>query len=404
MGDVAPFLGLGARLRAAGHDVAVAAFEPFGDQVAATDLEFRPLRGDPAERAKSQENRKWEAGGGGALGALRLVRLLAASLPDINEGFLAAADKGADLILLSQVSMLGGYDIAQGLGIPSAGVFVVPIHPTGDFPPAVGVPAMGRTLNRLAGRLLHGNGSRPFDRAIARTQDAVGRPRRGSGALIKEQDSQRWPVFYGFSRAVIPPPADWRPGIEVCGYLWPPMAPGWTPDPDLAAFLDAGPAPVFIGFGSLAASQGDRLSDLVRDGVRRARVRAVVQSGWAGMRVDDENVLTVGHVPHEWLLPRTSVIVHHAGAGTTGAALRAGVPQVPVPVAADQPFWAKRAVQLGVSPGAIPFQRLTPERLADVIGAARSGAYATRAAQMAEQLDQEDGAGRVTDAVGRLVS
>ncbi|OZM79875.1 glycosyltransferase [Pseudonocardia sp. MH-G8] len=403
MGDVAPFTGLGLRLQSAGHRVAVAAFEPFGDHVTGAGLEFRPLPGDPTQNARSRENRRWEQGRDGAIGAVRLVRLLARILPDMNAGFLDAARRGADLILLSQVSGLGGYDIARGVGIPSAGVYVAPVHPTGDFPPPVGVPSMGRFLNRWAGQLLQGAGSAPFARAIARTQDELGRPHRGPGALLAEQAAQDWPVFYGFSPRVIPRPADWRPGIRVCGYFWPPVPKGWTPDPVLTEFLAAGPPPVFVGFGSLAASHGERLSTLVREAVRRAGVRAVVQAGWAGLHVADDDVLTVGHVPHEWLFPRSAAIVHHAGAGTTGAALRAGVPQVPVPVAADQPFWAGRVERLGVSPGALPFRTLTAGRLAAALAAVhRDTAYRERAVALAAGIATEDGAGRVVEAVEQL--
>ncbi|HYH32438.1 MAG TPA: glycosyltransferase [Pseudonocardia sp.] len=403
MGDVAPFTGLGVRLQAAGHRVAVAAFEPFGDYVTGAGLEFRPLPGDPRENARSAENRRWEQGRGGAVGAVRLVRLLAKVLPDMNAGFLDAARQGTDLILLSQVSGLGGYDIARGLGIPSAGVYVAPVHPTGDFAPPVGVPSMGRFLNRRAGALLQGAGSAPFARAIARTQDALGRPRRGPGALLAEQAALGWPVLYGVSPVVIPRPADWRPGIRVCGYFWPPVPREWSPDPLLVDFLAADPPPVFVGFGSLAASQGEQLSGLVREAVRRAGVRAVVQAGWAGLHVVDDDVLSIGHVPHEWLFPRVAVVVHHAGAGTTGAALRAGVPQIPVPVAADQPFWADRVERLGVTPAAVGFRRLTAERLADALTAAlRAPAYRERAAAVASRIALEDGAGCVVEAVDEL--
>jgi UDP:flavonoid glycosyltransferase YjiC (YdhE family) len=405
MGDVAPFTGLGVRLKAAGHRVAVAAFEPFGGYVTGAGLEFRPLPGDPTQNARSEENRRWEQGRGGAVGAVRLVRLLAKILPDMNAGFLDAARRGADLILLSQVSGLGGYDIAHGVGIPSAGVYVAPVHPTGDFPPPVGLPSMGRVLNRHAGTLLQGAGSAPFARAIAQTQDALGRPRRGPGALLAEQAAQDWPVLYGFSPVVIPRPADWRPGIRVCGYFWPPTPADWSPHPDLAAFLAAGPPPVFVGFGSLAASHGERLSAIVREAVRRVGARVVVQAGWAGLHVDDDDVLNVGHVPHEWLFPRTAVVVHHAGAGTTGAALRAGVPQIPVPVAADQPFWADRVERLGVTPGAVPFRKLTAGNLANALVAAlREPGYRDRAAAVASRIATEDGAGCVVRAVEQLRS
>jgi UDP:flavonoid glycosyltransferase YjiC (YdhE family) len=134
-------------------------------------------------------------------------------------------------------------------------------------------------------------------------------------------------------------------------------------------------------------------------------VRAVVQAGWAGLAAAGDDVLAIDTVPHDWLFPRTAAVVHHAGAGTTGAGLRAGVPAVPVPVLADQPFWADRLARLGVSPGAVRLKRLSVERLAQLIRQAVSEpSYRQRATAVAEQVRGEDGASRVVETLGRLAS
>jgi sterol 3beta-glucosyltransferase len=119
--------------------------------------------------------------------------------------------------------------------------------------------------------------------------------------------------------------------------------------------------------------------------------------------VTGADALGIGEVPHEWLFPRLAAVVHHCGAGTTAAALRAGVPTVPVPVAADQPFWAARQATLGVSPGVLPFRRLTVERLAEALRvAAGPSAYRDRAAEVAKRIHAEDGAALVLRAIDRL--
>ena len=129
----------------------------------------------------------------------------------------------------------------------------------------------------------------------------------------------------------------------------------------------------------------------------------MVQSGWAGLEVHGDDVLTVGAVPHEWLLPRAAAVVHHCGAGTTAAALRAGVPTVPVPVAGDQPFWAARQRALGVCPAALPARRLDSDHLADAIAAAVGcRRYRERAGEVAARTALEDGSGRVVAAVDAL--
>ncbi|MEU2427818.1 glycosyltransferase [Streptomyces sp. NPDC007851] len=175
------------------------------------------------------------------------------------------------------------------------------------------------------------------------------------------------PVFHGFSPLVVPRPEDWPSWVEVAGYWWPARPDNWQPPAELVDFLQAGPPPVFVGFGSMAA-------------------------GWADLKGCGADVLSIGDVPHDWLFPRTAAVVHHAGAGTTAAGLRAGVPAVPVPVMADQPFWASRLYTLGVAPRPVPFQKLTAEALGDAITTCLSEPSHRRlAAELARRITAEDG-------------
>lgn len=212
-----------------------------------------------------------------------------------------------------------------------------------------------------------------------------------------------WPISLGYSPAVVPGPKDWPDSVEVVGYWWPPMSPGWRPSPALGDFLAAGPPPVFIGFGSMGVGVGEQLGDVVTEAVRRAGVRAVVQAGWADVSAAGDDVLLLADVPHEWLFPRVAAAVHHAGAGTTGASLRAGLPAVTVPFLADQPFWAERIHQLGAGPAPIPFAELTEDRLAAAIRAAVDHPrHRLRATELAGRLEREDGAAAVLARVEQL--
>jgi UDP:flavonoid glycosyltransferase YjiC (YdhE family) len=209
-------------------------------------------------------------------------------------------------------------------------------------------------------------------------------------------------VLHGYSAHVLPRPADWRQGIEVVGY-WPaPQPAGWSPPADLLDFLDAGSAPVFIGFGSMAAGQDGWLSEVVAEAVRRAGVRAVVQAGWAGLESAGPDVLTIGDAPHSWLFPQMAAVVHHGGAGTTGAAFIAGTPSVAVPVYADQPLWGERVRALGAGPAPLPFNTLTAQTLAERIRDLQTGRYRTAAAEIGRRVRTEDGAARVVEALSTL--
>jgi UDP:flavonoid glycosyltransferase YjiC (YdhE family) len=190
--------------------------------------------------------------------------------------------------------------------------------------------------------------------------------------------------------------------VHVTGYWWPARPPGWQPPDLLVDFLRAGSPPVFVGFGSMTPTH-ERLPDVVAVAVKRAGVRAVVQSGWAEFGPAGDDILLVGDLPHDWLFPRTAAVVHHAGAGTTGAGLRAGVPAVPVPVLVDQPFWAARLHRLGAAPHPVPLHELTSDTLTDALRSCLDrSTYRNRATELARRIGAEDGPAVVLSLIAQL--
>lgn len=168
---------------------------------------------------------------------------------------------------------------------------------------------------------------------------------------------------------MVPFPDDRRKPRHVVGYWTLPAPPTWSPPQGLEAFLLRGGPVVSIGFGSMGSNDPDATTTMVLGAARSAGVRVVLLSG-AGRPIadtDTDEVFQAASIPHDWLFPRVAAVVHHGGAGTTGAALRAGVPQLVVPFAVDQPFWGMRVAVLGVGPLPIPRPRLTQPRLADAL-------------------------------------
>ncbi|MFG1610796.1 glycosyltransferase [Actinoplanes sp. NPDC049265] len=349
MGDVAPYTGLGARIRDAGHEVTVASHAPFAAAFAEAGLPFKAVPGDLREILPQARGQDGRSSGTGPRALARLLQIARPLIDQLGDGIAAAADETEpDVMLLSTVVAPLGYQVAEARGIPWAGAFLQPISPTGDFGSVLlGGRSIGRhgnyaitwTANRLSQSL--------YAKPVQDLRHRLGLPHESIGELRAWQDGGRYPTFHGSSPAVVPRPSDWRPQLEITGYWWPHSPESWTPPPELRAFLDAGPPPVFIGFGSMAPAQGTRLAPIVQRAVHKAGVRAVVQAGWADLNLSGDDILTIGEAPHDWLFPRMAAVVHHAGAGTTAAALRAGVPAVPVPVLADQPFWAARVHALG---------------------------------------------------------
>ncbi|WP_371476916.1 glycosyltransferase [Kitasatospora sp. NBC_00315] len=385
-GDVAPFTGLGRRLLDAGHEVTVAAHPSFATLVGGCGLGHHPVPGDPRELIRS-----WSR----AASRDEARALTRAYVDGLADGVATAVADGTDLVLTAHAPALLSRTGGEALGVPVIETHLVPAFATGEFPlpGAPGGEDLGPQGNLAAGRAVLSRRDQLFADAVIRLRARLGLP---AGAPATPVGDDR-PVFAGFSPLVLPRPTDWPSRVEVTGYWWPPRPDGWRPPAELVDFLQAGPPPVFIGFGSMAPGQGERLGELVSAAVKRAGVRAVVQAGWAELSGGgDDDVLTIGDVPHDWLFPRTAAVVHHAGAGTTGAGLRAGVPAVPVPVLADQPFWAARLHRLGVAPRILPFQDLGAEALgAAITMCVTEPAHRRRAAELARRIASEDGAAAV---------
>jgi UDP:flavonoid glycosyltransferase YjiC (YdhE family) len=394
-GDVAPFTGLGHRLQQAGHHVAIAAHGLFADLVRECGLEYRRLPGDPVELARARTAAP-------SPGAGRAI--FAAFLEELGHGLVAAAHAGADVLLTAFGPAPLSRAVADGFGIPSVGTYLIPAVPTARFP-LPGWPGsgdLGPAGNLAAGRELLGRAAGLYAEVLPPLRARLGLPPAGNPA--ETNPAAGWPICHGFSPAVVPRPDDWPAEVRVTGYWWPARPAGWQPPAELVDFLAAGSAPVFVGFGSMTPSRPDELTRVVAAAVGRAGVRAVVQGGWAGLAPLGDDILLVGDVPHVWLLPRTAAVVHHAGAGTTAAGLRAGVPAVAVPVLLDQPFWAARLHRLGVCPTPLPQRDLTADALAAAIRACLDEpGYRTRAVDLAARIGAEDGAAVVLDVIERLV-
>ncbi|WP_326620307.1 glycosyltransferase [Streptomyces decoyicus] len=408
-GDVAPYTGLGARLRDAGHEVALATHDTYAPLVQAAGLEFRRLPADPRTRRPGTTGQAQPAAPGDKRA---LMRQAAAFIKELGGGIADAAHEDTGLLLLSATTAPLGHHLAEALDIPSLDLPLVPSAPTGDFAPVVsGGRSLGRWGNRAAGRLSLRIIDRLYADATRDLRARLGLPPATPHTVRRRTEAAGRPVLHGFSEVLLPRPADWRTGLDVVGNWWPWHAPD-AQLPDLVEdFLAAGPPPVFLGFGSMAGGDGERLSTLAAAALRRAKVRGILQSGWAGLTTrrapEHTDLLTLGDIPHALLFPRMSAVVHHCGAGTTAAGLRAGVPAVPVPVTADQPFWAARLASLGAATAPIPFADLSAEnavaRLADAVTqAVTSPARRDHATEAARRLATEDGAGEVVKAVGRL--
>ena len=197
-------------------------------------------------------------------------------------------------------------------------------------------------------------------------------------------------MLFGFSPLVVPPP---RPDLAcVTGFWFLDAGPDWQPPTALAEFLRRGPPPIYVGFGSMPGPSARRMVGLAVAAALAGGRRVLLSTGWGageGWASADDRVLVVGHVPHDWLFRHVSAVVHHGGAGTGAAALRAGVPSITIPLLGDQHFWGWRLAQLGVAAPPIAHKQATQADLKAALAAADSSPVRTAARDLGSRIARE---------------
>ena len=353
-GDVQPYVALGKGLQNAGHSVRLVSTEDFRALAISHGLEFVSMGANAQSLA--QEHVKGLAEQGNLLKILsatgRGARLMA------RQGAVAGLEacQGVDAIIGGLGGLSVGVALAEKLSLPFLQAYLMPLTPTHQFA-SVLTPSLPGPLARLTNRLTHHVARQMIWQMVrsANNQarvEVLGLPPTSFWGPFVPQRYSDLPILYGYSPAVVPVPNDWAPAIHVTGYWLLDTPEAWAPPADLLAFLDAGPPPIYIGFGSMTSMNPETTAELVFEALRRSGQRGVVYEGWGGLRKVDvpASVLMVGSTPHSWLFPRMAAVVHHGGAGTTAAGLSAGVPSIITPFFGDQPFWGRRVAELGVGP------------------------------------------------------
>lgn len=395
-GDVQPYVALGKGLKDAGYPVRLLASENFATLAADAGLDFASTGISIEEITQGDEWRAVTESGNfiSILGKMqREMKRYAAD----SARLLLPLLQGSDLIVAGMAG-LGLYGVADRHRIPIIQAFVVPFTPTVEFAtPLVPKLPVGGVFNRLSFHLTHQmfwQSSKAMDTEL---RQIAGLPKGSFWGPFAEQRRRRTLTLYGYSRHVLPRPRDWAEHQHVTSYWFLDAPDGWTPPADLVSFLNAGAPPVYIGFGSMGSRNPQEAGQIALEALARSGQRGVLAAGWGGLQAADvpDTVHLVSSLPHSWLFPRMAAVVHHGGAGTTAAGLRAGVPSIIVPFMGDQPFWGERVRALGVGTAPIPRKQLTADKLAQAIAAAVSDReMRQRSSALGEQIRDEDGIGQ----------
>jgi len=400
-GDIQPYIGLGKGLQAAGHKVRLATHSDFGPVILQQGLDFVEVAASAQALHTSAAAPRMSGRGVSVFAYLReLVRLREPLMQDLMSRC-AAACRDADLVLLTPTALLVGLSAAEKWERPVAIASFVPTAPSryaaNCLFPELPAWVPGRGLyNWLSHRAVGGClwlFLRPLlNRARREVLDLPPLPLMGPPAAFFEKTL----TLAGYSDRVLPRPPDWGSNVHITGYWFLDAPSGWQPPAALQDFLDSGPPPVCIGFGSMSDGDAAQATKAVHQSLAVTGQRAVLLTGWGALQpgAASDRVFVVDQVPHDWLFPRAAAVIHHGGAGATGAALRAGVPSLAVPFAADQFLWGRRLFALGVGARPIPRRRLSAERLSEALRVLTGdAALRRRAAEVGELIRAEDGPG-----------
>ena len=393
-GDVLPYLALGRRLLAAGHEVWLCSADKYAAEAKARGLPFVSCWPWSDERHRElMEALLAEPSPVRHLDIIygRARKDIVAAVPAVVD-----ATSRAELIVSHSLA-IGGYAAARRHGTPLVtGHLFDGIIPSAAMSPfGVNLGPLNRALWAMVGRTVRQKTDPVFNEALA----SVGlSPERD---VLFSASHSRLLNLVATSPAIcrLSPLTD-RP-YQLTGSWFDDDETG--PDPGLAAFVEAGPPPVVIGFGSMRGIDAREWTCRLVEGVGQRR--AVLQMGWANLG-DVElppNIFRAGAVPHRWLFPRASGVIHHGGAGTTAAVMRAGVPSAVVWFLGDQPTWGKRIARLGIGTPAVRFSRFSAGWLDRTLQQLTSDPQMkARAAQLGARIRAEDGLGEAVAAIQRL--
>ena len=402
-GDVEPYVALAEGLRDSGHEVTIATearYEPF---ILERRLKFLSIPGDTIAAINSPEGHQ-------ALNKKNntescLGHLMNASAPMATEIILQCLEacKNAEHIICTHFSLHTAYYLSQQLGIPFSMASVNPMVgcETNEFHNMMFPPAakwLPGFIDKAYNSFSHKTVSDSWWKSYRDIY--TGAWKSACGITLPDNDPLKTAdqplALFGYSPSVLKKPADWGNNRHVCGYWFLKADDNWKAPIELEKFIDSGPKPIYIGFGSMNNSmlKNGAVEKLIVDTVAGTKQRAVILKQGLNFEAGQiaDNIFATGAVPFKYLFPKMKLLVHHGGAGTTALGLEAGIPSVLTPLIVDQRFWAWRAEKLGIAPAPLHWHGVTAKKLALAINHwANNNSAKKRSEELGKKLQQENG-------------
>lgn len=389
-GDIRPHVVLGMALQKVGHEVQVIASPGYEKWVRDRNLGFYSLTTDVNTFARENADLMDK----GFISQIQTLRTRIAPIFTQMGLEVMEATRDSDVLMTVEFGLSLLLDVVKANKLKPIFINPAPINPTresntvlpakpGWFPFEGWYNRLGYTVLRQSGWRALGGGRNPL-------AEQLGLPKSNYKDFRAVVDTA--PALTTISRHVFQRPSDWSEHWQVTGFLFD-DDPSWSPPQDLTDFIEAGEAPLYIGFGSMPDSKPQATTRMIIEAVQKAGKRAVILTGWAGFGIDDvpDNIHILKYAPHSWLFPRMAAVVHHGGSGTTASGMRAGVPTVVVPHQGDQGFWGRTVQALGVGAAPIPRKKLTADNLAaEITEATGNRTIQANARVLGEKIQQED--------------
>lgn len=313
--------------------------------------------------------------------------------PDMDSNVPFRADA-----IIANPPAYGHTHVAEALKIPVHIFFTMPWTPTSEFPhplSRVKQPAGYRLSYQIVDSLIW-LGIRDMINDVRKKKLKLRPVTYLSGSQGSESDI---PHGYIWSPHLVPKPKDWGPKVDVVGFCFLDLASNYEPPKALVDWLNAGPKPIYVGFGSLPVQEPQKMTQIIVEALEITGQRGIINKGWGGLgelAEPKESIYLLDNCPHDWLFPHCAAVVHHGGAGTTAAGLKAACPTSIVPFFGDQPFWGDRVHARGVGPAPIPIDEFSLDKLVEAIRYMLDPQVKQRAVELAKAMENEDG---VTGAV-----
>lgn len=387
-GDVQPMIALGKALHDAGHEIVVVAGSNFVNWIESHGLTALPTV-DMEALMQSELGVKWVEAPN-PMAQMRHMKALMNSITDQVIDMTISTAEGAELIITGFVTEAFTQAICEKRGILQISLGLQPYRATRSGPASILAPRprTSSILNLWAGQFAERITWSMSQPTAEKLRQRLGLPPHTTRSYLRAVRNA--PALYAISPSVVPPVDD--ANAHTTGYWF--LDEDYTPPDDLVRFIESGEPPIYVGFGSMSSSDPTRTIAMVAEALARIGRRGILAKGWSGVQIEDipNHLHVVGSVSHTWLFPRMAAVVHHGGAGTTAAGLRAGVPSLIIPHMADQPFWGRRVYHLGVGVRPIERARLSVESLTASLDALLNDSQiASHAAELGARIRAERG-------------